>query len=84
VSYIEQQHYVPVRVRYWDEYDVEIKELTADVDSIQAFDSTWVATRSMMRDLLQGTTSASTVLSLDTQPEFNSNYFSVRKLSQGR
>lgn len=84
MSYIEQEHYIPVRVRYWDEYGVEIKELTADVESIQAFDTMWVATRSKMRDLLQGTTSESTLLSLDTEPEFASNYFSVRKLSQGR
>ena len=84
LSYLEQAHYVPVRVRYWDEYGVEIKELTAEVDSIQAFDTMWVATRSKMRDLLQGTTSESTVLSLEPEPEFASNFFSVRKLSQGR
>lgn len=84
LSYIEQEHYVPVRVRYWDEYDVEIKEMTVEVDSIKSFDKTWVATRSKMRDLLQGTTSQSTLLSLDTKPSFTQKYFSVRRLSQGR
>jgi hypothetical protein len=84
VSYVEQEHYVPVRIRYWDEYDVEIKEMTVEVDSIEVFHTTWVARRSQMKDLLQRTKSKSTVLELDAHPNFSPMFFSVRRLSQGR
>jgi hypothetical protein len=84
VSYVEQEHYVPVRIRYWDEYAVEIKEMTVEVDSIEVFHTTWVARRSQMKDLLQRTKSKSTVLELDAHPNFSPMFFSVRRLSQGR
>jgi hypothetical protein len=83
LSYIEQQHFIPIKVRYWDDYDVETKEMTAELDSIRAFGDTWVATRSQMRDLLQGTTSRSTLVSLDTSPTFSRMHFSTRRLAQG-
>jgi hypothetical protein len=83
ISYIERLHFIPIRVRYWDRYDVEIKELTADPSSIRLFGETWIATRSAMRDLLQGTTSRSSLLSLDTEPTFSKMHFSTRRLAQG-
>lgn len=83
LSYIEQEHFIPIKVRYWDGYGVEVKELTADSESIRAFGETWIATRSQMRDLLQGTTSHSTLLSLDTEPTFSHLHFSTRRLAQG-
>jgi hypothetical protein len=76
-------HFIPIKVRYWDDYDVEIKELTADPSSIRSFGETWIATRSAMRDLLQGTTSRSRLLSLDTEPTFSKLHFSTRRLAQG-
>jgi len=84
LSYVEQEHYVPLRVRYWDEYGVEIKELVAEHASIENFGPMWVATRSKMVDLLQRTESRSTVLELEANPEFTPMQFSLRKLAQGR
>ncbi len=84
ISYVEQEHFVPVKVRYWDEYGVEIKELRAEADSIRSFGETWIATRSTMRDLLQGTSSHSRLLSLDTNPKFSKMHFSTRRLAQGK
>jgi len=83
LSYIEQEHFIPIKVRYWDDYGIEVKELTADVDSIRSFGETWIATRSLMRDLLQGTSSRSRLLSLDTKPTFSKMHFSTRRLAQG-
>ncbi|MFT5442883.1 MAG: hypothetical protein ACI8W3_001927 [Myxococcota bacterium] len=83
LSYIEQEHYIPIKVRYWDEYDVEIKEMNVDVESIRSYGETWIAARSTMRDLLLGTSSRSNLLSLDTTPKFNRQHFSQRRLSQG-
>lgn len=83
LSYIEQEHYIPIRVRYWDEYEVEIKEMNVDVESIRSYGETWIAERSTMQDLLQGTSSRSNLLSLVTEPKFNRQHFSQRRLSQG-
>lgn len=84
LSYVEQEHFVPLRVRYWDEYGVEIKELRAEHASIENFGPMWVATRSKMIDLLQRTESRSTVLELDANPDFSPMQFSLRRLAQGR
>jgi hypothetical protein len=83
ISYIEKEHYIPIKIRYWDEFEVEIKEMTARVDSIKSFGETWIATQSTMRDLAQGTSSHSHLLSLDTNPNFSKMYFSTRRLAQG-
>ncbi len=84
MSYVEQEHFIPLRIRYWDEYGVEIKELRAEHDSIEGFGTMWVARRSMMTDLLQGTSSRSHLLSLETNPKFSRMHFSTRRLTQGK
>jgi hypothetical protein len=83
IAYIEQDHFVPIKIRYWDEFGVEVKEMIAQADSIRSFGETWIATRSAMRDLAQGTTSRSRLLRLDTDPEFSRLFFSTRRLAQG-
>ena len=62
LSYLEKEHYIPLRIRYWDDYGVEIKELTAPADKIRSFGDAWVATESQMTDLMQSTTSMMFVL----------------------
>lgn len=84
VSYVEKEHYVPLRVRYWDHYGVAIKEMRAEADSIRNYGPMWIATRSKMIDLLQRTESRSTVLELEADPEFKPMQFSLRRLAQGR
>jgi hypothetical protein len=85
ISYIEQEHYIPIRVRYWDEFEIEIKEMRAKAETISNFgDNTWAASESKMKDLLQGTSSSLEILSLETNPTFAPRYFSMRRLSQGR
>ncbi len=85
VSYIEQEHFVPLRVRYWDEFEIEIKEMTADAATLTNFGgNTWGTRESKMTDLLQGTSSSIEVIKLDTDPTFAPRYFSVRRLAQGK
>jgi hypothetical protein len=83
VSYLEMEHYVPLKVRYWDAYGVEVKVLTAPADGIAVFGDTWVATRSTMRDLLQGTSSSLLVDDMDTDPVFSEKLFTVSRMNQG-
>jgi hypothetical protein len=84
IVYLDKQHYVPLRVRYWDDFGVEVKELTAPADKIRAFDDTFVAAESTMRDLRQGTSSTLYVDDLDASPEFGRGVFSVNRLTRGK
>jgi hypothetical protein len=82
VSYLEKEHYVPLRVRYWDDYGVEVKEMTASAATIRAFGDAWVATESTMRDLLQRTTSTLLVDDMDLEPSFAPDLFSLARLDR--
>jgi hypothetical protein len=83
ISYLEKDHYVPLRTRYWDDFGVEVKEMTAPNGKIRQFDTTWVATESTMRDLRQQTSSTLLVDTLDTKPDFHRKTFTVSKLNRG-
>lgn len=83
VSYLEQAHYVPLRIRYWDDHGVQVKELNAPHSGIRAFGEKWVATLSTMRDLLQNTSSTLYVDHVDTNPAFSPHFFTVARLNQG-
>ena len=83
ITYLEKDHYVPLRTRYWDDFGVEVKEMTAPNGKIKLFDTTWVATESTMRDLRQQTSSTLLVDALDTEPDFHRKTFTVSKLNRG-
>ena len=82
--YLEQEHLVPLRLRYWDDYGVEIKEMTAPASSIRAFGDSWVATESTMVDLRQRTSSTMIIDELDTTPDFPQKTFSIGTLYKGK
>lgn len=82
--YLEQEHYVPLRARYWDEFGVEVKEMRAPAAGLRAFGDAWVATESTMLDLRQQTSSTLFVEVLDSEPDFSDQVFSVGNLSRGR
>ncbi len=84
ISYLEKEHYVPLRARYWDRAGVEIKELTTDPDSIQEFDGIWLPKVSTMRNLQEGTSSTVIIEKLDANPEIAEHLFSVFRLSLRR
>ena len=83
VSYLEKEHYVPLRIRYWDDFGVEIKKASAKRSSLKAFGDVWVARESTMLDLLQRTSSTLHVDSLDTTTHFPPKLFSIGRLTQG-
>lgn len=83
ITYLDKQHYVPLRTRYWDDFGVEVKEMKAPNAKVRAFGDTWVATESTMRDLRQNTSSSLYVLDLDTSPNFHRKIFTLSRLTQG-
>ena len=82
--YMEKEHYIPLRVRYWDDYGVEVKEMTASRKSIRSFGELWIATETTMRDLRQHTQSTLFVEDVDTEPNFHPRLFSVTLLYKGK
>ena len=83
VAYLEKEHYVPLRISYWDDFGVETKQMNSARSSLKAFDDVWVASESTMRDLLQRTSSTLHVDALKTEPHFSPKLFSLARLSQG-
>jgi hypothetical protein len=81
IAYIEKDHYVPLRARYWDHADVEVKEMTARNDTIREFNGVWIATDSTMYNLRRKTSSTLHVEKIDPNIEISENLFSTFRLS---
>jgi hypothetical protein len=84
VNYLEKEHYVPIRTRYWDKAEVETKEMRAPIELVKEFDGVWVATESVMRNLQENTKSALYVDDLDPNPEISDRHYSLAKLTRGK
>jgi len=79
---VEKERYVPLRIRYWNGAGVLFKELHADYDSIERFDTAWIPMRSTMRNLLHESWSRLSVLKLIPNPKLPRSTFSVRALER--
>jgi hypothetical protein len=80
ILYVEKDHYVPLRTRYFDPAGVEIKELKAPATSIQEFHGVWLPMQATMRQLQQETYTHLTVEKLEPNPELADTVFEVRRL----
>jgi len=78
--YVEKEHYVPLRVRYWDDASVEIKELRSPAAAIYQVDGIYFPTIAKMRNLLMETSTEARVVTLAPNPDLPSRYFSQRQL----
>jgi hypothetical protein len=78
--YVEKQHSVPVRTRYWSEANVEVKELISPPSSIQDFGGVFIPMKATMRNLQQDTYTVATVLKLEPNPELPKTTFDPRRL----
>jgi hypothetical protein len=78
--YVEKQHSVPIRTRYWSEANVEVKELVSPPASIQDFGGIFIPMKATMRNLQQDTYTVATVLKLEPNPELPKTTFDPRRL----
>jgi len=83
IAYLEKEHYVPLRTRYWDEVGVEVKEIVSPHAKIEEFDGAWVPTESVGTDLLEETHSTMHVDVLEPNPDLADEIFSVSRLALG-
>jgi hypothetical protein len=82
--YVERLHYVPIRVRYWDRAEIEIKQLRSRVESIREIEGIWIPVEATMQHLLEKTETALTVEVLVPNPELPDKFFSQRQLESRR
>jgi hypothetical protein len=80
VVYVEREHSVPLRTRYWDDRDIEVKELTAEHDQIREFDGVWVPMASTMRNLQLDTFTSLRIEELEHDPKLRAADFDLRRL----
>lgn len=84
LTFIEKEHYVPLRARYWDPASVEVKEMVANPHSLREFHGTWVAAESKVTNLKEKTSTKVFVEDLDPNPEIADRLFSLLRLEMGR
>lgn len=84
--------FVPLRVQYWDQDGLEVKQLDADPDSIQLYEHeehgelerVWLATRQKIVHLRLDSWTELRVLRYDPSVKLGSRHFSERELTKGR
>lgn len=82
--YVEKQHYVPLRTRYWDTQGVEVKELLAPIESIEQIGPVWLARERTARNLLERTETRLRIARIAIDAEMSERVFSQRWLSSKR
>jgi len=80
-TWIDREHYVPLRTIYRDANGVELREMVAEVASIENFEGAWVATRSTMYNLKERTSTTVYVEALDPDVTLADQAFSTFQLS---
>jgi hypothetical protein len=83
-TWIEKEHYIPLRSLYKDENGVEIREMKAPASSIREFDGTWVAAESTMMNLKERTSTTVLVDRLDANVALADQHFSTFQLTLRR
>ena len=78
--YIEKEHYVPLRTRYWDRAGVEIKELRAVPSEIREFDGIWLPMKVTMRNLQLDSYTTLVVTNLVPNPALPAATFDLSRL----
>ena len=80
-TWIEKEHYIPLRTVYRDENGVELREMKAPAAGIRDFDGTWVASESTMFNLKEKTSTKIVVDKLDANVALADRHFSTFQLT---
>jgi hypothetical protein len=78
--YVDKPSCVPLRTRYWDEKEIEVKELTSPVESVQKFEDVHWPMSLTMRNLQLETFTTLTVEELEPNAPLEDRDFEVRRL----
>ncbi len=78
--YVDKKRFVPLRVRYFDEAGVEVKELRTRAVDVEEFDGLYVPMKVSMRNLLLESFTNLEVLRFDPHPKLFDKVFELRRL----
>lgn len=78
--YIDKQRNVPLVTRYWDNRDVEVKELRVEPKQIEKIEGVWVPKHLTMRHLKLESYTILELEQLDPNPPLTKTTFELRRL----
>jgi len=78
--YVDPETFVPLRTRYWDDADLEVKRLEVDPDSIREYDGIFVPMAMTMHNLQLDTWTTLRVTALEPNPDLHHSTFDLRRL----
>ena len=89
--YVDQERFVPIRTRYWDNKRVLIKRMDADPESLSRFEdvdnldgpprTVWIAQKSEMKNLKSGSFTRLEIEDFKADPRLRDRDFSQRQLT---
>jgi hypothetical protein len=83
-TWLDKQHYVPLRTIYRDSNGVALREMRAVASSVHDFSGTWIATESTMSNLKEKTSTTILVDKLDANVALFDRHFSTLQLTLRR
>lgn len=78
--YVDKTRYVPLVTRYWDDREVEVKELRAEPSEIEQIDGVWVPKHLTMRHLKLESYTTLELKELEPNPKLAKTTFELRRL----
>lgn len=78
--YVDKQRSVPILTRYWDDRNVEVKELRAEPSEIERIDGVWVPKRMTMRHLKLESFTTLALQAIEPNPKLPKSTFELRRL----
>jgi hypothetical protein len=83
-TWLDKEHYVPLRTIYRDANGVDLREMHAVASSMHDFSGTWIATESTMSNLKEKTSTTIIVEKLDANVALFDRHFSTLQLTLRR
>jgi hypothetical protein len=82
--YIEGEHFVPLKTRYWDQLGIEVKELKVDPTNVREIEGVWIPLVSRMRHLVDESFTQLNLTRITPNPDLPKKFFTVRQLEASR
>ncbi len=80
VIHVEKEHCVPLQTLYWDDKDVQVKQLTVPYESVKEVDGIWWPYELTMENLQLETFTTLQVEELEPNPDLPRKVFDLRRL----
>jgi hypothetical protein len=83
VVFVDKDRSIPIKTRYWNQYDLEVKEFLADPSTVENIEGIWIAHKATMRHLRRGTFTHMIMEDVRPNAELTERHFDLRRLESG-